>query len=140
MIPGICYGCRRIFSDCLEKKYRDLCLHAVKNLIDEYGYEGVTDFVMRKAYHNEYMANLRRDLMDATGYYECDHLMNPPMCMVRGSLGDAVELLDHENERGQTIMEYLQNQYMHGIVDLLNNEQNFQDFMNQAEQMAKEEK
>ena len=49
--PGICYGCKVIFSECAKKKYRDLCLHAVKNLIDEYGYEGVTDFVIRKAYH-----------------------------------------------------------------------------------------
>ena len=138
--PGICYGCKRIFSDCLEKKYRDLCLHAVKNKIDEYGFEGITDFVWRKAYHDEYIANLRRDLKEATGYYELDGMLNPPMCMVRGSLADAVELTNHESQRGATIMSYLQDHAMFGVVDRLKHEQDYKDFMEQAERMAKEEK
>lgn len=35
--PGICYGCKHIFSDCLEKIYCDLCLQSVNSLIDEFG-------------------------------------------------------------------------------------------------------
>ena len=54
VFPGICYGCKHVFDECLEKKYHDLCLHSVKNLIDEYGYEGVTDFIARKTFHDKY--------------------------------------------------------------------------------------
>ena len=31
-------------------------------------------------------------MLKGTGYYELDGLLNPPMCMVRGSLADALEL------------------------------------------------
>ena len=139
VFPGMCFGCKRIFKECLEKKYRDLCLHAVKNLIDEYGYQGVTDFSARKVFHNEYMANIRRDLKEATGFYECDHLLDLPMCMVCGSLKDTLDLIECTSERGQTIMAYLQDQCMSRIADHLHAQQDEKAFMEQAKKMAREE-
>ena len=89
-------------------------------------------------YHTEYIANLRRDLLEGTGLYELDGLLNPPMCMVRGSLADALELANHESPRGATIMEYLQNQARFGVAERIKAEHDEKLFMESAQRHAKE--
>ena len=54
-----------------------------------FGYEGygsVSEFSIKKVYHNEYMSQIRHDLKEATRHYECNHMLNIPMCMMKGSL------------------------------------------------------
>ena len=70
IFSGICYGCKYMFENCLERKYCDYCLQTVKSHIDEAGYEGLSEFSVRKAYHNKSMSQIRRDLKESTGYYE----------------------------------------------------------------------
>ena len=48
-------------------KNHNLCLQSVKSLVDEYGFKGVPDFMIHKSFHNEFMANVRRDFKEATG-------------------------------------------------------------------------
>ena len=64
---GICHGCKFHFNECMERKYRDYCLQAVKTHIDEVGFEHTTDFSIRKAFHNEYMSQICRDLNEKYG-------------------------------------------------------------------------
>ena len=111
---GQCYGCKYMFDNCLERKYRDYCLQAVKNHIDDVGYTDITEFSVRKAYHNEYMSQIRRDLKESTGYYEANQLLDIPLCMIKGSLNDALTIASG-SAVGVPIIEYLMQQRMYGI-------------------------
>lgn len=112
--PGQCYGCKYMFDKCLERKYRDFCLQAVKNHIDDVGYTDLTEFSVRKAYHNEYMSQVRRDLKEATGYYEANQLLDIPQCMIQGSLNDALCIVSG-SAVGVPIVEYLMQQRMYNV-------------------------
>ena len=121
-MSGQCYGCKYMFKDCLEEKYCDLCLQAVKNHIDDVGYECLTEFSVRKAYHNEYMSHIRRDLKETTGYYEANQLLDIPPCMIKGSLNDALTMASG-SPVGVPIIEYLMQQRRYGVEAQQQNEE-----------------
>ena len=134
-----CNGCKKHFSECLERKYHDLCLHAVKNHIDDVGFEHTTDFSIRKAYHNEYMAHIRRDLKTKYGKYEVDHLLALPKCMMQGSLEDALELATG-SEKGLQINEWLMQHRVCGIMYRIQEKERERAYFEMAEKLANEEK
>ena len=119
---GQCFGCKYMFNNCLKKKYRDYCLQAVKNHIDDVGYDLLSKFSVRKAYHNEYMSQIRRDLKEATGFYEANQLLDIPLCMIKGSLNDALTVASG-SAVGVPIVEYLMQQCRYGITQHQQNEE-----------------
>ena len=111
-----------MFKNCLEKKYRDYCLQAVKNHIDDVGYDSLSEFSVQKAYHNEYMSQIRRDLKEQTGFYEANQLLDIPLCTIKGSLNDALTVASG-SAVGVPIVEYLMQQCRYGIADHQENEE-----------------
>lgn len=86
---GTCHGCRNVFNCCLNRKYCDLSLQAVLNHIDEAGgFCCVSDLSVTKAYHNEYMSQVRYNLKAQTGFYESNQMLDLPRCMMTRSLRD----------------------------------------------------
>ena len=122
ILSGQCYGCKYMFQNCLEKKYCDFCLQAVKNHIDDVGYECLTKFSVCKAYHNKYMSQIRRDLKEATGYNKANQLLDIPLCMIKGSLNDALTVASG-SAVGVSIVEYLIQQRMYGIAQRQQNKE-----------------
>ena len=92
---GICHGCKMKFDECYDRKYRDICLHAVLDYIKEVEGDStldLTEFGFCKAYHNAYISQLRVDLMRDKGKYELNPLIHIPPCMIQSSLDDAVQM------------------------------------------------
>ena len=135
---GRCRACKFHFEDCMERKYRDYCLQAVKTHIDEVGFEGTTDFSIRKAFHNEYMSQVRRDLREKYGKYENNHMLQLPVCMMKGSLEDAIELASG-SPKGLTINEWLMNQRVYGIMDRVKEREDERALLESGARLAAEE-
>ena len=104
-------GVRRCFITVLNANI----VTTVFNHIDEIGYEQLTEFSVRKAYLNKYMSQIRQDLKESTGYYECNQLLDIPLCMIKGSLNDALPVASG-SAVGRPIVEYLTQQRMYGIA------------------------
>ena len=85
-----CTGCRFMYDECCERRYKKICLNAVFDYISSIGVTDATGMGIRKAYHQAYIWQLRCHLMTKTGFYETNHLMNIPKCMILGSLNDAL--------------------------------------------------
>ena len=133
------YGCEEHFSECLERKYCDLCLHAVKNRIDDVGFECITDFSIHKVYHNKYMAHLHCNLKDKYGKYEVNHLLNLPKCMMQGSLENALELVTG-SEKGLQINEWLMHQRVCDIMYRIQEKERERAYFESADKLTNEEK
>ena len=137
-----CNGCKLLFKDCIERKYRDYCLQAVLTHIDQEGmdlegcYGHVTDFSVRKVYHNEYMSQVRRDLKEATGYYESNHMLHIPLCMMTGSLKDALAMA---NGKATTLKQYLLQQRVYDIAQRKKDEEDERLFLESGKRIADEE-
>ena len=116
---GICFGCKQKYAKCFETRYRELCLHGVLDYLQEVenaaesGRE-VSDFELRKAYHNVYISQVRVDLKDKYQLYEMNELLQIPPCMIQGSLHDALKMGSGE---GQIIIDYLMQQRMYDVED-----------------------
>ena len=65
------------------------------------------------------MSQIRRDLKESTGYYECNPLLDIPLCIIKGSLNDALS----GSSKGQPIIEYLMQQKVYGIAERRQNEE-----------------
>ena len=76
----------------------------------------ITEFSFRKSYHMAYMSQLRVDLKSSFGLYETNHLLEIPMCMVKGSLMDATNIA---SGRRDDIIAYLKQQRLKGVEEYI---------------------
>ena len=61
---------------------------------------------------------MRRNLNEKYGYYECNHILHIPQCMIQGSLNNALKISNcNDCKEGERIVEYLMQQQMYGIKD-----------------------
>ena len=90
-------------GDYLKIKYCNQVLLAGVKITStkQEGFVATNNFSIHKSYCNEHMPQSRQDIQDGTGYCECDHVLNIPMCMIQGSLKDALKLVN--GKEGNTI-------------------------------------
>ena len=67
------------------------------------------------------MSQIRREPKEATGYYECNHLLNIPLCIIKDSLNAALTIASG-TAKGEPIIEYLMQQRMYDISERRQNE------------------
>ena len=68
------------------------------------------------------MSQIRRDLKEATGYNKANQLLDIPLCMIKGSLNDALTVASG-SAVGVSIVEYLIQQRMYGIAQRQQNKE-----------------
>ena len=137
---GICHGCKMKFDECFDRKYRDICLHAVLDYIKEVESDSsldITEFGFRKAYHNAYIAQVRVDLMKDKGKYELNPMLHIPPCMTQSSLDDVVQMAAG---KGAHIIYYLEQNKLWNVEETLKHEAFTCDFLESTERARKKAK
>lgn len=92
-----CTGCSFMYDECRERNFKKICLNAVFDYIVSVGITNITDLGTRKAYHQAYIWQVRCYLMNKTGLYETNDMLNIPKCMIMGSLNDALMMRNGGN-------------------------------------------
>lgn len=81
----VCAGCGRQGTECHERKYRNICFHAVFDYFEDVGFPYVDRFKMQTVYVKAYSFALKKDLLEKYGFYERNREIDVPSCMLTGS-------------------------------------------------------
>ena len=93
-----CAGCSNPFRRCMEKRWREICLHSVIDYFEETGPDSICEAGVRETYYNTFAVKIKSEIMEQSGgFYETEDNVLIPECMVEGSLKDAIEMMSMDN-------------------------------------------
>ena len=100
-----CKGCHNPFFRCMERRWHDICLHAVIDYFEEVDFDSVCEAGVREAYYSTFKVKIKSEIMEQSGgFYEIEDNVVIPECMVQGSLKDAIGMMGQDNETYHYLM------------------------------------
>ena len=101
-------------------------------------FERTTNFSICKAYHNEFMSQVRCTLKEKYSKYQNNHMLHVPSCMMKGSVEDVIEIASG-SQKGLTINELLMQQRVYGIMERVQDREAEHVLMESGAQLARDE-
>ena len=116
-IPGIdwnkvCRGCNNPYCNCMERKWRSVCLHSVIDYFEENEYNGIQREGVYDAYYKTFRFMVKTEVLKRTRYWERINEILIPQCMIEGSLSEAYEMMQFELD---LTYEYFLGQRVHNV-------------------------
>ena len=100
-----CKGCSNPYLRYMERRWCDICLHAVIDYFEEVDYDSVCEAGVREAYYNMFKVKIKGEIMEQSGgFYKIKDNVLIPECMVQGSLKDAIGMMGQDNETYHYLM------------------------------------
>ena len=100
-----CKGCNNQYFRCMDRRWRDICLHAVVDYFEEVDFDSVCEAGVREAYYNTFKVKIKSEIMEQSGgLYKIEDNVLIPECMVEGSLKDAIEMMGQDNDTYHYLM------------------------------------
>ena len=93
----ICSGCHNPFRLCMERKWRNVCLHRVVDYFEDNDFENLTRTGVYDAYYDAFLVMIKAEILSRSEFWECGGRMVVPDCMKTGSLEDAFDMLKLED-------------------------------------------
>ena len=94
----VCCGCNNPFRNCMERKWREVCLQGVIDFFEENDFDGIQRSKVYNAYFRTFRFMVRLEVLGRTKCWEMIDEIIIPQCMVEGSLEEAYEMMDFEQD------------------------------------------
>lgn len=89
-------GCNKPFHSCYEGQWCKICLHTVLDYLEKKDFENVSERSVRKVFYNTFLLMMKAEVLKETELYKLEDHIHLPECMRKGSLTEALELMDHD--------------------------------------------
>ena len=92
-MSNICRGCQNEFKHCMEREFRESCIHSVLDYFKEFGYNEVTKAGIFRVYYSTFMIHMKQKILkNSGGLYKTNLKIELPECMKQGSLKQAISM------------------------------------------------